>query len=185
MTLTPAQIDAIRKRTGPETQRGIPKDTQRRRQLQIAGIRQEAKEFGENHLDDAAFVAGVVLYWAEGAKTRNFLDLANTDPVALRAFIRWVRTYLDPQAVFNLRLHLHHGNDENSAKAYRANALEMPNVRFGKTHIKAPGSGHRKNQLPHGVCRVRTEKAADHWNRVMTWINVAGERLGPIDGPTC
>ena len=59
-----------------------------------------------------------MLYWGEGSKTRNFLDLTNTDPAALRYFINWVRMYLDDEAMFKLGLHLHEGNDEEAAKRY-------------------------------------------------------------------
>ena len=71
--LSQNQIEAIRQRTGAHTQRGVPKDTQWRRRLDIEKIRAEAKEFAEQHVGDSFFVGGVVLYWGEGAKTRSYL----------------------------------------------------------------------------------------------------------------
>jgi hypothetical protein len=185
IVLAPAQIDAIKKRTGPHTQRGVPKDTQWRRRLEVEAIRAEARTFAESHLDDPAFVGGVVLYWGEGAKTRSYLDLSNSDPAALRAFIRWARTYLDSHAEFVLSLHLHEGNDEPAAREYWGNAIGLHSPRFTKTFIKPAGTGHRKNHLEHGVCRVRTLRAADHWNRIMVWIDVVASWLGPVEDPPC
>jgi hypothetical protein len=127
---------------------------------------------------DASFVAGVVLYWAEGSKTRNDLMVANTDPAALRLFIKWTRTYLDRNAEFVLSLHLHEGNDEPAAKEYWRSATGLLSTRFTKSYLKPTGTGHRKNHLPHGVCRVRVCRAADHWNRVMEWIDVVRDHLG-------
>jgi hypothetical protein len=45
VTLTDAQIAAIRDRTGPHTQRGIPRDTQWRRREEIEEIRRVARAF--------------------------------------------------------------------------------------------------------------------------------------------
>jgi len=185
ITLTETQIQAIRARTGPDTQRGIPKDTQWRRRIEIERIRAEARAFAESHLDDARFVAGVVLYWGEGSKTRNALDLSNADPAALRTFVKWVRDYLDANAEFVLSLHLHEGNDEAAARRYWTQAVGLPNARFTKTFTKPAGTGHRKNHLKYGVCRVRALRPSDHWNRVMMWIDVVAADLGPVDEPHC
>jgi len=80
--LTQDQIKAIRARTGPDSRMGIPVDTQWRRREEVERIREEARRFAEAHLDDPLFVGGVVLYWAEGSKTRNDLALSNADPAA-------------------------------------------------------------------------------------------------------
>jgi hypothetical protein len=85
---------------------------------------------------------------------------------------------MDPAAEFNLGLHLHEGNDEPAAKQYWSNALNLDSPHFGKTYIKPVGTGHRKNQLPHGVCRVRMLRASDYWHRVMVWIDVVAESFG-------
>lgn len=176
--LSPEQVEAIRLRVGPESRRGIPVDTQRGRRQRIHEIRTEARLFAVDHLDDPLFIAGVVLYWGEGAKTRNHLDLTNSDPAALRLFIRWCKAYLPAEPDIQLSLHLHEGNDEEGAKTYWRSALGVPEVQFGKTFIKPRGTGHRKNHLEHGVCRVRTRRAADNWNRVMEWIDVVASDLG-------
>ena len=178
VVLTSPQIDAIQERVGPNTQRGIPRDTQWKRRLEIDTIRSDARLFATSNLSDPRFVGGVVLYWGEGSKTRNHLDLVNTDPAALRYFTTWVRAYLDPEAEFKLWLHLHTGNDEEAAKTYWSGALNLGSIAFGKTHIKSAGTGHRKNHLPHGICRVRTSRASSHWHRVMVWIEVVAETFG-------
>ena len=176
--LTQDQIEAIRARTGPDSRMGIPVDTQWRRREEIEMIRQEARRFAVEHIDDAFFVAGVVLYWAEGSKTRNDFTLSNSDPAALRAFVTWVRRYLMPEAQFVLSMHLHEGNNESAARAYWREATRLGNASFTKTFIKPKGTGHRKNQLEYGICRVRARHSADAWNTVMAWIEVVREHLG-------
>lgn len=44
-------------------------------------------------------------------------------------------------------------------------------MRFTKSFIKPAGTGHRKNHLPHGVCRACMRRSADAWHRTMGWID--------------
>jgi hypothetical protein len=103
--LSDEQYLAIRERTG--SRQGIPVDTQWKRRLEIERIREEARVQVRELINEPMWVAGTILYWAEGAKTRNHLRLNNADPRALRLFIRWVREFLNPGARFSMQLHLH------------------------------------------------------------------------------
>ncbi len=160
-------------------------DTQWRRRVEIERIRRQARQFAIDRIDDPRFVLGVTLYWGEGSKSRNYLDLVNGDPRALKAFTTWVREYVDPNASFVLSLHLHQGDDEAAAKAYWRSVLDMPEAGFTKTMIKPPGTGYRTNELRYGVCRVRTRNAANHWNRMMEWIDVVANHYGALPSPDC
>jgi hypothetical protein len=175
VTLSAEQIAAIRART--ESRRGVPRDTQRKRRAEVQRIRAEARAFALDHLADPLFVAGTVLYWGEGAKTYPRLALSNADPAALRLFIQWTRGFHHGGARFVLSLHLHHGNDEQLAREWWAENLKLVEPQFTKTFIKPPGTGHRKNQLPQGVCRVTVRRSADAWHRTVAWIGVVAERL--------
>ena len=104
--------------------------------------------------------------------------MANTDPRALRLFVLWLRTYVDPGVRFSLRLHLHEGNDEIAARRFWRDETGLVEANFHKTFIKPKGTGHRKNHLPHGICTVRMRRAADAWNIVMEWIDAYAGYLG-------
>jgi hypothetical protein len=179
--LTEEQVQAIRERVGPETRRGIPVNTQWRRREEIERIREEARRFAEDHLDDPFFVGGVVLYWGEGAKTGGELSLANADPRALRMFIAWVRQDLDENAAFILKVNLHANNDEPAARRYWAAQSGLSDPRFYKTFVKPDGTGHRKNHLASGVCMVRVRRCTDHWHRTMIWVDVVASRWGLLE----
>ncbi len=166
--LSDEHVAAIRERT--TSRKGVPVDTQWKRREEIDRIRQEARRFAEQHLDDPFFVAGVVLYWAEGSKTKRQLAMANADPDVLRIFIRWTRRYHRPYAEFTLALHLHEGNDEPAARRYWRSELALPRANFTKTLIKPRGTGHRKNHLVRGVCRVVVRRSANDHVRTMAWI---------------
>jgi hypothetical protein len=95
--LTRPQIEAIESRRKAKDNH---RDTQWRRRLEIERIREEAPWFAKAHLADPFFVAGVVMYWAEGSKTRNDLSLTNSDPGALGLFISWIRAFHGPRSEF-------------------------------------------------------------------------------------
>jgi hypothetical protein len=179
--LSPDQIAEIRQRTGSAA--GLPRDTQRKRRAEIEELRGVAAELVAELSSEPLWVAGLVMYWAEGSKGRNRLSVANTDPRALRLFLAWVRRYILPSAEFTLHLHLHEGNDELAAREYWRSALGMPHARFIKSFVKPEGTGHRKNHLKHGLCTVRMQRAADAWQITMTWIDVLATRLGLDNGP--
>lgn len=174
--LTEEQIAAIKQRRAPEP--GIPRNTNRKRLEEINQLREIAKELVPELVGDPLWVAGLVLYWAEGSKGRNKLTMANTDPRALRLFIRWIRMFVDPAAQFSLALHLHEGNDETAARRYWREQTGLYRANFHKTFIKPKGTGHRKNHLEHGICTVRMRKAADAWNILMEWIEALGVEFG-------
>ena len=173
--LTPEQTAAIRSRTG--SRKGIPRDTQRKRREEVERIREEARTEAARLVHDPLWLAGTCLYWAEGAKTQRQLLMANSDPAILRIFIAWTGRYLAADARFVLALHLHHGNDENAAKQHWLDVLHLDRADFTKTHIKAPGTGHRKNHLQHGICRIRLRRGADASVRVEGWIEYLAANL--------
>jgi hypothetical protein len=179
--LPEAQYEVIRKRTG--SREGVPRDTNRKRRQEIERIRRDARAQVPELIDDSLWVAGTVLYWAEGAKTRNQLKLANADPRALRLFVKWILRYVDPSASFSLHLHLHEGNDDKAARAYWRAETGLMNANFYKTFIKPGGTGHRKNHLPQGVCTIKVRRCANSWQRTMAWVEVLAEHLGVPCGP--
>jgi len=175
--LTEEQVAEIAVRRA-SSQRGIPRDTQRKRREAVRKLRRIAEDRLPSLVSDPIWLAGTVLYWAEGSKTRNQLRLANTDPNALRLFISWVRGYLDPEASFSIQLHLHHGNDELAAREHWRRELGLRTANFHRTYVKPRGTGHRKNHLPHGVRTVKVRRCGDMWQTAMAWVEALHAHLG-------
>ncbi len=167
--LTLDQVDAIRARTS--SQEGVPRDTQWRRRREIQEIRAAAAAEVPLLVAEPLWVAGTTMYWAEGSKTHRRLALTNSDPSALRLFVVWTTTYLNADSEFVGALHLHHGNDEAEAKRFWMDAVGLADLSFHKTYVKPPGTGHRKNHLAHGVCRLTVRRSADHLVRVSVWFD--------------
>ncbi|MGQ0849751.1 MAG: hypothetical protein ACT4OP_11650 [Actinomycetota bacterium] len=125
-------------------------------------------------------MAGVILYWGEGSKTKPRLELTNTDERALRLFITWTRHYHMPGAEFVLSLHLHEGNSDEESRSHWASRLGLTNPDFHKTFVNPAGTGHRKNKLAHGVCRVVVRRSGDAFHRTMAWIDAIAELYAPF-----
>jgi hypothetical protein len=176
--LTEDQIEAIKARRPPGIRSGIPVDTQRKRRAEIVAIRNRAALEAKEMLHDSFWMAGLVMYWAEGTKARRRLELTNSDERALQLFIAWTRRYHRPDAEFVLELHLHQGNDDTLARAHWASTLGLIDPRFYPTFIKPAGTGHRKNKLKHGVCRVSMTKSTDAFHRTMAWIDEVADFQG-------
>ena len=178
--LSETQKQAILQRTG--SRRGIPVDTQWRRREEVKRLQERAREQARKLLDDPFWVAGVVLYWAEGGKTNRRLELAHTEPPALILYRKWARDFHHPTAQFRASINLHADNDEGQARQWWANRLGLdPIDDFTKSFIKPDGTGHRKNHLPHGTCRLSMRSSTDAWLRTLVWIDVV--RKVVIDYP--
>jgi len=120
---------------------------------------------------DPLFIAGVVAYWSEGAKSRE-VCFSNSDPDLIRLFISWARRFLGAdQSRFSARMHLHAGQDENERREFWARTTGIPLARFGKTFIKPEGSGHRKKVLYNGTVQIRLSKSRNDIERVIGWID--------------
>ena len=91
----------------------------------------------------------------------------NSDHRLLNAFVAWVRRFLITDAEFVCSLNLHADNDEGKAKQCWAERLDIDPIEFTRSFIKPEGTGHRKNHLAEGVCRVRVRRSADAWLTTM------------------
>ena len=174
--LSPKQIDAIKERTGSVA--GVPRDTQRKRRHEVELIRAQALLEAEHLVDDPLWIAGTVLYWGEGFKTRSQLGMANSDPHALRLFMSWCAQYHQPDTGFRAKLNIHADNNEPAARQWWAQQLSLTVDDFNKSFVKPDGTGHRKNHLPYGVCLLIKRRSADAFHRTLAWVEFLQHQLG-------
>lgn len=122
-------------------------------------------------MDNPGWVAGLVAYWSEGAKTSRDVRFSNSDPALCRLFVRWVQRWLgaEPDDLVP-RLSLHSGQDQAERVAWWSVELGIPVERFGATSIKPEGTGHRKKRLWAGTAAIRVRRSAEMFTRVQGWI---------------
>ncbi len=114
-------------------------------------------------------LAGLMLYWAEGAKSR-YIDITNSDPLLIKFMITWLRNICRvPEERFRVSLHLHSGQNEKQIKKYWSKITNIPICQFNKSYIKKEGSGYRKNILYNGTIKIRVCDS-NLLHRVLGWI---------------
>ncbi len=110
---------------------------------------------------NALHQAGCMLYWAEGAKTRNSVTLANSDPHLLRFFCEFLRESMEvtPEDFrVSLNVYLTNGLTIEEIEDYWLSNLDLPRSCLRKHAINfkpTSSSGLKRNRLPYGVCTVR------------------------------
>ena len=170
--LTPQQLDRLDQlyRTSSYRNRLLgSKANQRCRATEIEAIRTRARAEVIERQEDGLWIAGLMLYWAEGAKTYK-VALTNSDPAIIRFMIRWFRDVCQvPNEKFRCYLNIHSGQDDRSLKAYWAQVVDLPLSQFGKSYVKQEGTGHRKNTLYHGTMRISISNR-NLLHRIHGWI---------------
>jgi hypothetical protein len=160
--ITPEQRERnLRGPTGPQDPEHIAArvkswaETARRRrhEAQREG-RERAREGNPLHL------AGCMLYWAEGSKSRNKVTFCNSDQHMLRFFKRFLTECFDvPPERFRIRLHVYLDNGLSIEEIERhwLEVLELPATCLrGHSFNPLPtsSSGRKRNKLPYGVCTL-------------------------------
>lgn len=155
--LTPEQLDRLDRLYREGSYRGRllgPKATQRRRADEIKGIKAKARAEAVQLCHKELWLAGLMLYWAEGDKTHQ-VGVSNSDPEIIRLMMQWFRDCCHiPEVKFRAYLHLHSGQDEQALKTFWAHVTGLPLSQFGKSYVKKEGTGHRKNLLYHGTFKL-------------------------------
>ena len=141
-----------------------------KRQLEIDKIQSTARsEIAVLSLPEFK-IAGLMLYWAEGNKTL-YPGIANSDPKLITIMMKWFREICHvPEDKFKIHLHLHSGQDEGKIKRFWSQQTGIPLIRFGESHIKKEGSGHRKNILYFGTAKIGIY-TKDLLYKILGWID--------------
>lgn len=108
---------------------------------------------------DPLHLAGCMLYWAEGAKSRNTLKLVNSDPEMMRFFIHFLRQSLlvpDGEIRVYLNCYLNNGFSLEEVENYWLSLLNLPPASLRKSVVnRQPLSSNQKGRkLVYGICTL-------------------------------
>ena len=144
------------------------KNRERRLKFQAEG-RVKARE------GDPLHMAGCMLYWAEGSKSRNTAIFANSDPHMVRFFAQhFLRENMGiPASDFRVRLNVY-TNNGLSLVEIEDHWLQVVGATrsclrgHSLNHYPTSTSGKRPKRLPYGVCTLKVAKS--------TWLvqHIAG-----------
>jgi hypothetical protein len=149
----------------------------RRRGYQLAG-RRRARQL------EPLYVAGCMLYWAEGAKSRDSARLSNADPEVIRFFARFLRECFEvPNTRMRIACHLFadHERRQSEIEQFWLDVASLPRSSLRKSMVNAYSrSSQRKraNRLPYGTCNLIV-----HSTEIVQAIYGAIQELGGFNRP--
>lgn len=148
-----------------------------RRKREIDGIIHEAKkEIAMPISDQSLKLFGAAIYWGEGSKGRRF-QVTNSDPRLILFMVGWVENILGIKRTrLKARLNIYPQQNDNEIKKFWSNLTGIPLKNFGKSYVKPPGKGYKKNNLYYGTMRIEVPKSGNAVHRVYAWTQVALEQ---------
>jgi len=139
----------------------------------------EAKKEAKYLLKNPLFVAGLMLYWAEGDKSdgKEVVKFTNSDPIMIKFMMWWFREFCKvPDNVFRACLHIHKLHCRKDMQKYWLKATAIPFSQFYKTQIKPTSLKVRRNKLYNGTCAIIVNRK-DLFRRIKGWKLGFIERL--------
>ncbi|MFK4112476.1 helix-turn-helix domain-containing protein [Streptomyces sp. NPDC002176] len=129
------------------------------------------------------FIAGVALYWAEGAKDKphrrsEVLQFINSDPNVIRLFLCWLDLLEVPRSRLTLRVSIHETADVGSAEKFWADVVGVDVAAFSRATLKKHNPRTvRKNtgDTYRGCLVVYVRQSADLYRRMEgAWYGIVG-----------
>ena len=136
----------------------------------------EARAEFENLKYHPAFIAGVLLYWREGAKSpRTNVQLSSSDPALIRLFYFFLREVCGvPEDRITGHLLLYPDLEEKVCRAYWAQKSGMPWGKFSKS-VRVKGR-RQTRRLTLGVCTI-TASSVYLKRKMLVWMELLPQEL--------
>lgn len=138
-------------------------------------IKESAQEEVSGLISNPLFIAGLMLYWAEGDKRSGRLQFSNSDPDMIRFMMSWFREFCNiPEAKFRIGLFLHSLHVREDCVGFWSRVTNLPIAQFNRPYIKPTIFSNRKNKLYEGTCVIRIH-SKDLVSKILGWIDGAKE----------
>ena len=94
-------------------------------------VKEKAELSFKQYKNEVLFVAGIMLYWAEGTRPAKYrkhqLALTNSDPELLEVYCSFLRGYLgNIDSSMRIALYIYQDIDEYKSKLFWSNRLKIP-----------------------------------------------------------
>ncbi len=136
-------------------------------------IREKAEKKVVGLVKDPFFVAGLMLYWAEGSKGIGLVQFSNSDPAMIKIMMRWFRKFCAvPEDKFRIGLFIHSLHTKEDYQLFWQKITGVPLSQFHRPYIKPTIFSNRKNKLYEGTCKIVIH-SRDLLSRIIGWKNGA------------
>jgi hypothetical protein len=114
-------------------------------------------------MDDLRRIIGVILWWAEGTKSRRDkrwknavsypVEITSTDPLVIKLFLEFIRKDLKiDESRLRVQLQIHENDNFYELESYWAEICSITKDKFQKTIIRPVGKKAGKTK---GTCKIR------------------------------
>ncbi len=151
---------------------------QKKREIRLNKTFLEEKEKWKFLTQREIELAGLFLYWGEGAKRINGpISLNNTDPKVLKFTLYWLTYGLKiPKEKIKVFIHLYSDMDIEEAVGFWSKELKIPKTQFAKPYIKASTRASLTHKgFGHGTCGLVVSNILLK-EQIMMGINAIAER---------
>ena len=121
------------------------------------------------------FLAGAILYWAEGFKKDTQTGLASLDPEMIKFYIKWLSVcfgYNNSDLIFRLTINISHKHRVKVIEKYWSKELNVPLDQFQKPFFQNfnwKKTYENPNEY-YGVLRVKVRKSKDFLRTIYGFI---------------
>lgn len=173
LPLTPSEKHALKNRKNNNISRGRIKAAgvlSARRLSRESSWLEEARQIYQRSVSDPFFHAGIILYWAEGAKRANQWSFINSDEEMNETMVRWLERYcgLDRNS-FRYRLYSHKLYAHEGCEEWWQKKLGVDPSRFSRTVYKPSGCGVKKRPEYKGCLRIEVPKSKGLLLKMKFW----------------
>ena len=135
----------------------------------IEAIRQQAKNDFRKLAREHLFIAGIMLYWAEGSKSSRCFQFMNSDWRIIDLMLRFLREVVKvDEELIKIRLFIHRVYQDENCEKYWSSVTKIPIERFQKTVFKPSPHILKKNQEYKGCCRIEITRSEIFW-KIIEW----------------
>jgi hypothetical protein len=163
LPLTNDEKRVLKKRSDINISRGRIKaasELRKRRLEREMKWTKDAQELFIKWAEKPHFHAGILMYWAEGAKTSTRWMLINTDDEVIKLMVSWLNKYLNiPSEDIIFRLYIHKPYADSRCEEWWQGKLNAGEDRFLKTVFKE--TAHVSKQKPghKGCLRIEVKNS--------------------------
>ena len=180
--LTHPQRLALRARDRGDRVRAGQRHTERAR-LRRAAWQEDGRRYARR--GRVRHMAGCMLFWAEGSRSRNSVYFTNSDPAMMRLFLDFLVTEVGVRrdAVrIDLNLFADHLAEQSRIERHWLGVLDLPAtcLRASTVNVYSRHSARKRlNRLPFGTCRLSV-----HSTQVVQHLYGAIQEYGGFERPS-
>lgn len=180
--LTPVQISRLRRKMNEAAYKGARMQYRQRLQ-KIKEGKKRGKEQIKKLSQRELLLAGLSLYWGEGAKKTRQVRVSNSDPGIINFMIKWFRQVwkIEPER-FALRISINNIHKQRIKEVEKcwSRRTGIPRKQIRKTTLIKTKNKKQYNDFPkhYGTARLEIRKPAEIYYKIMGLIDAfsrAGE----------